>query len=134
MEIADYRRMSTFELIDRINCTVTWDDEEIESCMRELCDRYNIDFDAFFNHEGMFDRTYEDLWDRITHDIYEDAYIHDNYEINDHDYSIISLDSDKDTEYAVINRLNNNVMFNVYSIGTMRECKNYIKECVDNDD
>ena len=126
MEIADYRRMNTFELIDRINGTVTWADEEVEPCMRELCDRYHIEFDSYPD--------YEDLWDRITHDIYEDSYIHDNYEINDHDYSIISLDSDKDTEYAVINRLDYNVMFDVYSIGSMRECKEYIKECVDNDD
>ena len=125
MEIADYRRMNTFELIDRINGTVTWADEEVEPCMRELCDRYHIEFNSYPD--------YEDLWDRITHDIYEDAYTHDNYEINDHDYSIISLDSDKDTEYAVINRLDYNVMFDVYSIGTMRECKNYLKEQIDND-
>ena len=133
MEVADYRQMNTFELIDRINGTVTWADEEVEPCMRELCERYNIDFDNYNDEdESIWD--YETLWDRITHDIYGDAYIHDNYEINDHDYSIISLDSDKDKEYAVINRLDYNVMFDVYSIGTMRECKEYIKECVDNDD
>ena len=47
MEVADYRRMNTFELIDRINETVTWADEEVEPCMRELCDRYGIDFDNY---------------------------------------------------------------------------------------
>ena len=132
--IENYGLTSTFELIDRINCAVTWDDEEIEPCMRELCDRYNIDLDAFFNHEGMFDRTYEDLWDWVTREVYDDAVVHNEYSINNHDYVIVSLDSDEYSQYAVINRLNNNVMFNVYSIGTMRECKQYIKECVDNDD
>ena len=126
MEVADYRRMSTFELIDRVNMTMMWDEEDNEYCMKELCDRYHIEFDSYPD--------YEDLWDRITHDIYEDAYIYHNYEINDHDYLIISLDSDKNSEYAVINRLDYNVMFEVYEIGTMRECKQYIKECVDNDD
>ena len=133
MEVADYRRMNTFELIDRINGTVTWADEEVEPCMRELCDRYNIDFDNYNDEdESIWD--YEDLWDRVTRKVYDDAVVHNEYSINNHDYVIVSLDSDEYSEYAVINRLNNIVMFNVYSIGTMRECKEYIKECVDNDD
>lgn len=132
MEIADYRRMNTFELIDRINGTVTWDDEENEPCMRELCDRYHIDFDNYNDEdESIWD--YETLWDRVTREVYDDAVVHNDYSINNHDYLIVSLYSDEYSEYAVINRLNKNVMFNVYSIGTMRECKNYIKERVDND-
>ena len=112
--IENYGLMSTFELIDRINCAVTWDDEEIEPCMRELCDRYNIDFDAFFNHEGMFDRTYEDL-------------------INDRDYTIVSLDSDDYSGYAVVDDIYERIMFDVYEIGTMQECKKYVKERIDID-
>lgn len=132
MEVADYRRMNTFELIDRINETVTWADEDIEPCMRELCERYHIDFDNYNDDGSIWD--YEVLWDMITHEVYDDAVVHNEYSINNHDYVIVSLDSDEYSEYAVINRLNNNIMFNVYSIGTMRKCKEYIKECVDNDD
>ena len=124
---------STFELIDRINCAVTWDDEEIEPCMRELCDRYNIDFDAFFNHEGMFDRTYEDLWDKIIKAVYDDVFVHNQYAINDRDYKIVSLDSDDYSEYAVVDDIYERMMFDVYEIGTMQECKKYVKERIDID-
>ena len=64
MEVADYRRMNTFELIDRINNTVTWDDEENEPCMRELCERYNVDFDAYDNYEGIWDQVIT-TWEEI---------------------------------------------------------------------
>ena len=147
--IENYGLMSTFELIDRINCAVTWDDEEIELCMRELCDRYNIDFDAFFNHEGMFDRTYEDLWDKIikaVYDdvvvhhqyaindrVYDDVVVHHQYAINDRNYTIVSLDSDDYSGYAVVDDIYERIMFDVYEIGTMQECKKYVKERIDID-
>ena len=125
MEIADYRRMNTFELIDRINETVTWADEEVEPCMRELCDRYDIDFDAY--------NDYETLWDKIISDVYDDVVIHSNYSINNRDYVIVSLDSDDYPVLAVVDDVNHRVMFEVYEIGTMRECKDYIKERIDID-
>ena len=125
MEIADYRRMNTFELIDRINGTVTWADEEVEPCMRELCDRYDIDFDAY--------NDYETLWDKIISDVYDDVVIHHNYSINNRDYVIVSLDSDDYPVFAVVDDVNHRVMFEVYEIGTMRECKDYIKERIDID-
>ena len=124
LDVTDCRLMSTFELIDRINETISWADEENEPCMRELCNRYHIDFDSYDD--------YEDLWDRVTREVYDDAVVYNEYSINNHDYLIVSLDSDEYSEYAVINRLNNNVMFDVYSIGTMRDCKKYIKELIDN--
>ena len=132
MEIADYRRMNTFELIDRINETVTWADEEVEPCMRELCDRYNIDFDNYNDEdESIWD--YETLWDKIISDVYDDVVIHSNYSINNRDYVIVSLDSDDYPVLAVVDDVNHRVMFEVYEIGTMRECKDYIKERIDND-
>lgn len=132
MEIADYRRMNTFELIDRINETVTWADEEVEPCMRELCDRYNIDFDNYNDEdESIWD--YETLWDKIISDVYDDVVIHSNYSINNRDYVIVSLDSDDYPVFAVVDDVNHRVMFEVYEIGTMRECKDYIKERIDID-
>ena len=132
MEVADYRRMNTFELIDRINETVTWADEEVEPCMRELCDRYDIDFDNYNDEdESIWD--YETLWDKIISDVYDDVVIHNNYSINNRDYVIVSLDSDDYPVFAVVDDVNHRVMFEVYEIGTMRECKNYIKERVDID-
>ena len=132
MEIADYRRMNTFELIDRINGTVTWADEEVEPCMRELCDRYDIDFDNYNDEdESIWD--YETLWDKIISDVYDDVVIHNNYSINNRDYVIVSLDSDDYPVFAVVDDVNHRVMFEVYEIGTMRECKDYIKEQIDND-
>ena len=125
MNVADYRRMITFELIDRINETDTWADEEVEPCMRELCDRYDIDFDAY--------NDYETLWDKIINDVYDDVVVHHNYSINNRDYMIISLDSDDYPVFAVVNDVNHRVMFEVYEIGSMRECKQYIKERVDID-
>jgi len=125
MEVADYRRMNTFELIDRINGTVTWDDEENEPCMGILCERYNIDFDAYDD--------YEVLWDRIIMEVNGDVFIHHQYTINDRDYAIISLDTDDWSEFAVVDNINDRVMFDVYEIGTMQECKNYIKERIDID-
>lgn len=118
--------VSTFELIDRINGTVTWADEEVDPCMRELCDRYHIDFNAY--------NDYETLWDSITDKVYEDVVIQCQYMINDHEYAIIYLDSDVCTCYAVVNGADHNYMFDVYESGTMQECKEYIKECVDNYD
>ena len=132
MEVADYRRMNTFELIDRINETVTWADEEVEPCMRELCDRYNIDFDNYNDEdESIWD--YETLWDKIISDVYDDVVIHSNYSINNCDYVIVSLDSDDYPVFAVVDDVNHRVMFEVYEIGTMRECKDYIKERIDID-
>ena len=125
MEVADYRRMNTFELIDRINNTVTWDDEENEPCMKELCERYNIDFDAYDD--------YEVLWDRIIMEVNGDMFIHHQYTINDRDYAIISLDQDDWSEFAVVDNINDRVMFDVYEIGTMQECKKYVKERIDID-
>ena len=125
METADYRRMITFELIDRVNDTVTWDDEEVEPCMKELCDRYDIDFDAY--------NDYETLWDKIINEVYDDVVVHSNYSINNRDYIIVSLDSDEYPVLAVVDDVNRRVMFEVYKIGTMRECKDYIKERVDID-
>ena len=132
MEVSDYRRMNTFELIDRNNNTVTWDDEENEPCMRELCERYNIDFDNYNDEdESIWD--YETLWDRIIMEVNGDVFIHHQYTINDRDYAIISLDTDDWSEFAVVDNINDRVMFDVYEIGTMRECKNYVKERIDND-
>ena len=132
MEVADYRQMNTFELIDRINNTVTWDDEENEPCMRELCERYNIDFDNYNDEdESIWD--YETLWDRIIMEVNSDVFIHHQYTINDRDYAIISLDTDDWSEFAVVDNINDRVMFDVYEIGTMQECKNYVKERIDND-
>ena len=125
MEVADYRRMNTFELIDRINNTVTWDDEENEPCMRELCDRYCINFDAYGN--------YEDIWDQITKEVYADVFIHHQYAIDDRDYIIVSLGSDDWTEFAVVDDIYEKMMFTVYEIGTMQECKKYVKESIDID-
>lgn len=125
MEVADYRRMITFELIDRVNETVTWADEEVEPCMRELCDRYDIDFDAY--------NDYETLWDKIISDVYDDVVVHNNYTINNRDYMIVSLDSDDYPVFAVVDDVNHRVMFELYEIGSMRECKNYIKERIDID-
>ena len=125
MEVADYRRMNTFELIDRINNTVTWDDEENEPCMRELCERYNIDFDAYDN--------YEDIWDQIIKEVYADVFIHHQYAIDDRDYTIVSLGSDDWTEFAVVDDIYEKTMFDVYEIGTMQECKKYVKERIDID-
>ena len=132
MEVADYRRMNTFELIDRINNTDTWDDEENEPCMRELCERYNIDFDNYNDEdESIWD--YETLWNMIIKRVYNDVFVHHKYSIDKRKYAIISLDSDDRSEFAVVDEVNHRVMFDVYEIGTMRECKNYIKECVDID-
>lgn len=125
MEVADYRRMITFELIDRVNETVTWADEEVEPCMRELCDRYDIDFDAY--------NDYETLWDKIISDVYDDVVVHHNYSINSRDYMIVSLDSDDYPVFAVVDDVNHRVMFELYEIGSMRECKNYVKERIDID-
>ena len=125
MEIADYRRMSPFELIDRINGTVTWDDEENEPCMRVLCERYNVNFDSYDD--------YEVLWDRIIREVYNDVVIYHQYAINDHDYTIVSLESDDSSEYAVIDDIYERTMFDVYEIGTMQECKKYVKERIDID-
>ena len=125
MEIADYRMMSPFELIDRINGTVTWDDEENELCMRSLCERYNIDFDAYDD--------YEILWDKITKAVYDDVVIYHQYAINNRDYTIVSLESDDSSEFAVIDDIYERMMFDVYEVGTMQECKKYIKERIDID-
>ena len=124
MEVADYRRMSSFELIDRINETISWADEENEPCMRELCDRYHIDFDLYDE--------YEPIWDRIIREVYDDAEIQAKYVINDRDYTIVSL-SDDDSIFAVVDEVRTNWMFTVYEIGTMQECKNYVKERIDID-
>ena len=131
MEVADYRRMNTFELIDRINNTDTWDDEENEPCMRELCERYHIDFDNYNDDGSIWD--YEVLWDMITHEVYDDVVVHRQYVINDRDFMIISLESDKYAVYGVVDIVDRNNMFTVYEVGTMRECKNYLKEQIDND-
>ena len=132
MDAVDYRLMSSFELIDRVNRTVSWDDEEIEYCMRELCDRYDIDFDNYNDEdESIWD--YETLWDKIISDVYDDVVIHNNYSINNRDYVIVSLDSDDYPVFAVVDDVNHRVMFEVYEIGTMRECKDYIKERIDID-
>lgn len=125
MNTANYKLMSSFELIVRINETASWDDEENEYCMRELCDRYNIDFDDYDN--------YEDVWDQIIHAIYNDVVVHHQYAIDDHDYTIVSLDSDDYSEFAVIDDVYEKIMFDVYEIGTMQECKKYIKERIDNE-
>ena len=50
------------------------------------------------------------LWDLIIHKVYDDLVVLRQYLINDC-----------------------NIMFDVYEIGTMRECKNYIKERIDID-
>lgn len=132
MEVADYRRMNTFELIDRINNTVTWDDEENEPCMRELCERYNIDFDNYNDEdESIWD--YETLWNMIIKRVYNDVFVQHKYSIDDRDYAIISLDTDDWTEFAVVDNINDIVMFDVYEVGTMQECKKYIKERIDID-
>ena len=131
MEVADYRRMSTFELIDRVNGTVSWDDEENEYCMRELCERYHIDFDNYNDDGSIWD--YEVLWDMITHEVYDDVVVHRQYVINDRDFTIVSLESDKYAVYGVVDIVDRNNMFTVYEVGTMRECKNYLKEQIDND-
>ena len=131
MEVADYRQMNTFELIDRINNTVTWDDEENEPCMRELCERYNIDFDNYNDDGSIWD--YEVLWDIITHEVYDDVVVHRQYVINDRDFTIVSLESDKYAVYGVVDIVDRNNMFTVYEVGTLRECKNYLKEQIDND-
>ena len=139
MEVADYRRMNTFELIDRINGTVSWDDEENEPCMRILCERYNIDFDNYnidfdnYNDEDESIWDYEILRNMIIKRVYNDVSVQHKYSIDDRDYEIISLDSGDRSEFAVVDEVNHRVMFDVYEIGTMRECKNYIKERVDID-
>ena len=131
MEAVDYRLMSSFELIDRVNGTVSWDDEENEYCMRELCERYHIDFDNYNDDGSIWD--YEVLWDMITHEVYDDVVVHRQYVINDRDFTIVSLESDKYAVYGVVDIVDRNNMFTVYEVGTLRECKNYLKEQIDND-
>lgn len=131
MDAVDYRLMSSFELIDRVNGTVSWDDEENEYCMRELCERYHIDFDNYNDDGSIWD--YEVLWDMITHEVYDDVVVHRQYVINDRDFTIVSLESDKYAVYGVVDIVDRNNMFTVYEVGTMRECKNYLKEQIDND-
>ena len=125
MNAADYGLMSSFELIDRINGTISWADEENEPCMKELCDRYNIDFDAYDD--------YEILWDQIIREVYDDVIVVHQYSINNRDYAIVFMDSDDYSEYAVVDNISHRVMFEVYEIGSMRDCKNYIKERIDID-
>lgn len=133
MEAADYRGMNTFELIHLINGIASWDDEEIEPCMRELCERYNIDFDNYNDEdESIWD--YDTLWNMIIKRVYNDVFVHHKYSIDNRDYAIISLDSDDWSEFAVVDEVNHRVMFEVYKIGSMRECKKYIKDRVNNDD
>ena len=133
MKAADYRGMNTFELIHLINGIASWDDEVIEPCMRELCERYNIDFEHYNDEdESIWD--YDTLWRLITKGVYNDVFVHHKYSIDDRDYAIISLDSDDWTEFAVVDEVNDRVMFEVYKIGSMRECKKYIKDRVNNDD
>ena len=133
MEVADYRGMNTFELIHLINGIASWDDEENEPCMRELCERYNIDFDNYNDEdESIWD--YETLWNMIIKRVYNDVFVQHKYSIDDRGYEIISLDSDDWTEFAVVDEVNDRVMFEVYKIGSMRECKKYIKDRVNNDD
>ena len=131
MDAVDYRLMSSFELIDRVNGTVSWDDEENEYCMRELCERYHIDFDNYNDDGSIWD--YEVLWDMITHEVYDDVVVHRQYVINDRDFTIVSLESDKYAVYGVVDIVDRNNMFTVYEVGTLRECKNYLKEQIDND-
>ena len=131
MDAVDYRLMSSFELIDRVNGTVSWDDEENEYCMRELCERYHIDFDNYNDDGSIWD--YEVLWDMITHEVYDDVVVHRQYVINDRDFTIVSLESDKYAVYGVVDIVDRNNMFTVYEVGTRRECKNYLKEQIDND-
>ena len=131
MDAVDYRLMSSFELIDRVNGTVSWDDEEDEYCIRELCERYHIDFDNYNDDGSIWD--YEVLWDMITHEVYDDVVVHRQYVINDRDFTIVSLESDKYAVYGVVDIVDRNNMFTVYEVGTMRECKNYLKEQIDND-
>ena len=131
MEAVDYRLMSSFELIDRVNGTVSWDDEENEYCMRELCERYHIDFDNYNDDGSIWD--YEVLWDMITHEVYDDVVVLRQYVINDRDFTIVSLESDKYAVYSVVDIVDRNNMFTVYEVGTLRECKNYLKEQIDND-
>ena len=133
MKAADYRGMNTFELIHLINGIASWDDEVIEPCMRELCERYNIDFDNYNDEdESIWD--YDTLWNMIIKRVYNDVSVQHKYSIDDRDYEIISLDSDDWTEFAVVDEVNDRVMFEVYKIGSMRECKKYIKDRVNNDD
>ncbi len=131
MDASDYRLMSSFDLIDRVNGTVSWDDEENEYCMRELCERYHIDFDNYNDDGSIWD--YEVLWDLITHEVYDDVVVLRQYVINDRDFTIVSLESDKYAVYGVVDVVDRNNMFTVYEVGTMRECKNYLKEQIDND-
>ena len=131
MDAVDYRLMSSFELIDRVNGTVSWDDEENEYCMRELCERYHIDFDNYNDDGSIWD--YEVLWDMITHEVYDDVVVLRQYVINDRDFTIVSLESDKYAVYSVVDIVDRNNMFTVYEVGTLRECKNYLKEQIDND-
>ena len=131
MDAVDYRLMSSFELIDRVNRTVSWDDEENEYCMRELCERYHIDFDNYNDDGSIWD--YEVLWDMITHEVYDDLVVLRQYSINDRDFAIVSLESDKYAVYGVVDPVDRNIMFDVYEVGTMRDCKNYLKERVDID-
>lgn len=116
---------STFDIISLVNEALTWADDNIEPCMMELCDRYHIDFESCDD--------YETLWDRITHEVYADAVTIHQYVIDSCDYAIISLESDNYEEYAVIDRLSNCVMFDVYFQGSLEECKKYVKERIDND-
>ena len=81
----------------------------------------------------MFDRTYEDLWDKIIKAVYDDVVVHHQYAINDRDYTIVSLDSDDYSGYAVVDDIYERMMFDVYEIGTMQECKKYVKERIDID-
>ena len=131
MDAVDYRLMSSFELIDRINETVSWDDEENEYCMRELCERYHIDFDNYNDDGSIWD--YDVLWDLITHAVYDDLVVLRQYSINDRDFAIVSLESDKYAVYGVVDPVDRNIMCDVYEVGTMRDCKNYLKEQIDND-
>ena len=69
----------------------------------------------------------------ITHEVYDDVVVHRQYVINDRDFTIVSLESDKYAVYGVVDIVDRNNMFTVYEVGTMRECKNYLKEQIDND-
>ena len=84
-----------------------------------------INFDAYDE--------YEDIWDQIIKKIYSDVFIHHQYAIDDHDYTIVSLGSDDWTEFAVVDDIYEKTMFEVYEIGTMQECKKYVKERIDID-
>ena len=135
LDATDCRLMSTFELIDRINCADSWNDENVDIVLRELWERYGDGEQEYGNIKHPvwgFNLPAEEIYGIIVRNVYKEIEMQLLISINEKEYFIISIPTDETCEYAVTDDPSEFSGFEVYSFGTMKECKKYIKELIDN--